>query len=68
MLNYEIVRCPNSECRSAGVNMSVLHGSDRFQLREYFVECDKCHMQGPECNSGAEAIVLWNKLPRVAAA
>ena len=64
----ELRKCPNPECKvpegpdftSAHVRLERLqHGNDEWHAR-----CAFCHARGPLATGKAEAIRLWNALPR----
>jgi len=60
--------CPNPECRAKHPNVEAAQGNPHDQESSYwFVHCVMCGVIGPSTDIGgteAEAIRLWNLLPR----
>ena len=52
-----IERCPSCRALARVCHYSILSIS-------CWVQCDECHMRGPQVDDTAHAIVVWNALPR----
>lgn len=57
MSSQEIKKCPS--CRGAARVCQHTISAVRC-----WVQCDACHMRGPLVDTDADAIVMWNALPR----
>ena len=55
-------RCPNRECPKPEAYLTLVPVS-RY-VEEAFVWCRQCGVHGPSGSDEAEAVRLWNLLPR----